>query len=81
MKVHRKRGESFEAFLRRFNKVLLHSGRLIEARKVRFFQKSKSRIQKRESALRRKGVVERQEYLARVGKLPQIKVQKPFRRF
>lgn len=73
MEVRRKKGEAFEGFLRRFNRVLIHSGRLIEARKIRFFKRDKSKSQQRESALRRKDFTEKQEYLARIGKLPEEK--------
>ncbi len=80
VEVKRKKGESFESFVRRFNKVLIQSGRLIQARKVRFHQKKKSKSQLRESALRKKDLVQKQEYLARIGKLPPTPVKGASRR-
>ncbi|MBI5134733.1 30S ribosomal protein S21 [Candidatus Uhrbacteria bacterium] len=76
MLVKRKKGEAFEGFLRRFNRVLIQSGRLIEARKIRFYKSPKSKAQQRESALRRNDVVSHNEYLARIGKLPEPKKRK-----
>ena len=75
VEVKRKKGESFESFVRRFNKVLIQSGRLIQARKVRFHQKKKSKSQQRESALRKMDLVQKQEYLVRIGKLPPTPVK------
>jgi len=77
VEVKRKKGESFESFLRRFNKVLIQSGRLIQARKVRFHKKKKSKSQLRESALRKIDLVQKQEYLIRIGKAPATPAKGP----
>ena len=47
----RKKGESFESFLRRFNKRLQQSGKLMTARKKRYFHKDKNENKKKISAL------------------------------
>ena len=65
----RKKNETFESFLRRFNKKLQQSGKLIQSRKIRFHERQKSRTQLRTDALRRKGIGEKREYLKKVGKL------------
>lgn len=70
MEVRRKRGETFESFLRRFNKRLLQSGKLFQARKIRFYKPGKSKRELRESALRRVSMSEEREYLKKIGKLP-----------
>ncbi len=67
--VKRKKGETFESFLRRFHKKLQQSGRLIQSRKIRFHEHSKSRTKVRAEALRRKDIGEKREYLKKIGKL------------
>lgn len=67
--VKRKKGETFESFLRRFNKKLLQSGRLFQARKVRFFSRPDSQTKKKAVALRKKQIHEKREYLKKIGKL------------
>lgn len=65
----RKKGESFEAFLRRFNKRLQQSGKLMEARKGRYVKKEKNENQKKKSALVSRKLRAKKEYLRKVGKL------------
>ncbi len=67
--VKRKQGETFESLLRRFSRKVLKSGRLIQAKKVRFHERQKSRNLCRESALRRLKVRAKREYLKKIGKL------------
>ena len=68
--VQRKKGESFESFLRRFNKVMVQSGKLIQARRVRFLRPKMNSNRTRVKALRRNLIVQKREYLQRIGKLP-----------
>lgn len=79
--LHRKRGETFESFLRRFNRRLLQSGRLIQARKIRFFKTKKNRTQTKRQALRKKDLREKHEYLQKIGKLPEEDKHKKRRRY
>lgn len=72
VEIKRKKGESFESFLRRFNKKLIQSGKLLQARKVRFYQDPVSKIKLRESALRRKEMSSKREYLRKIGKLEEF---------
>jgi ribosomal protein S21 len=67
----RKKGESFESFLRRFSKKLQQSRRLQEARKRQHTVAEKSRNQQRESALIRLKMRSKREYLRKIGKLPE----------
>ncbi len=67
--VKRKKGESFEALLRRFSKRVQESGRLLQARKIRFHDSPKNKNAEREAALRRLFLSERREYLLKTGKL------------
>ena len=76
VELKRKKGETFESFLRRFNKRLQQSGRLFQARKVRFYERPKSKLKVRESAAHREEVREKRDYLKRIGKLPEEEVRR-----
>lgn len=65
----RKKGETFEAFLRRFNKRLQQSGTLYDARKGRYHQNEKNENAKRKSALIGLELRKKKEYMRRTGKL------------
>lgn len=65
--VKRKKGESFESLLRRFTRKVQDSGRLIQAKKIRFHARSKSKTAQREAALRREYLRARREYLIKTG--------------
>ena len=77
--VKRKKGETFESFLRRFHKKLQQSGRLIQSRKIRFHERSKSKTKVREDALRRKDIQAKREYLKKIGKLKDERSATPYR--
>jgi len=65
----RKKGESFESFLRRFNKRLQQSGKLYQARQAQYLQPKKSRSEQRKSALVGRKLRAQKEYLRKIGKL------------
>jgi len=65
----RKKGESFESFLRRFNKSLLSSRRLNEIRHKRYFVAKKNKTKQKEYALVSMKMRENKEYLKKIGKL------------
>lgn len=67
--IKRKRGETFESLLRRFTRKVQQSGRLIQAKKIRFFDRPKSQGKKRTDALRRLEIQDEREYLKKIGKL------------
>jgi ribosomal protein S21 len=69
----RKKGESFEAFLRRFNRRLQQSGKLMEARKNRYQKKDKNKVQIKTSALIGLELRSKKEYLRKIGKLEEKK--------
>ena len=62
-----KKGESFESLLRRFNRRILMSGRLIQAKKIRFFAEPKTKREKRASALHRTKTRSKNEWLIKTG--------------
>lgn len=65
----RKKDESFESFLRRFNKRLQQSGNLYRARKIKHRTPTKSRNLQKKSALISKKIRAKKEYLRKIGKL------------
>jgi len=69
--VKRKKSESFESLLRRFNKRIQQSGRMLEARKLRFHGRAKSKNANKASALRRMQIADKRQYLDRIGQLPE----------
>ncbi|MDO8668897.1 MAG: 30S ribosomal protein S21 [Candidatus Buchananbacteria bacterium] len=67
--VKRKKGETFEALVRRFSKKIQQSGRLIQSRKIRYYEPKKSKTAVRSAAARRKEISDKREYLKKIGKL------------
>ena len=65
----RKKGESFESFLRRFNKRLLQSGKLYEARQKKYLAPKRSKNLQKKRALVGLKLKSKKEYLRKVGKL------------
>ena len=67
--VSRKKGETFESMMRRFSRRVQQSGKLLQAKKIRFHMPTKSRNLTRVSALRREEIKKKRDYLKKVGKL------------
>ena len=65
----RKKGESFESFLRRFNKGLRNSKTLNVARKKRTLVPKKSRREQKQYALKSLELRKKKNYLRKIGKL------------
>jgi ribosomal protein S21 len=65
----RKKSESFESFLRRFNKTLIRSRKLKEVRGRKYIQKKRNKNKQKEYALVSKDLREKKEYLKKIGKL------------
>ena len=65
----RKKSESFESFLRRFNKALIKSRKLNEVRAKRYQTRKKNRNKQKQSALKGLDIKKRNEYLRKIGKL------------
>ncbi|MCB9798956.1 hypothetical protein H6758_04495 [Candidatus Nomurabacteria bacterium] len=68
--VTRKKGESFEGFMRRVKRSWLSSGKILQARKVMFFQKKKSKNLTKTGAVRGLKKASKIQYLQKTGKLP-----------
>jgi ribosomal protein S21 len=69
VEVKRKKGESFESFLRRFSRRLLQSGKIIQFKKIRYHKKAPSRNLVRASALVKIENRAKREYLKKIGRL------------
>jgi ribosomal protein S21 len=75
--IKRRKGETFDALLRRFQRHIQGSGKLLQAKKIRFSSKNQSRNKRRESALYRVEKRESYNYLLKTG---QLKEEPPRRR-
>lgn len=69
VEVKRKKGESFESLLRRFSRRVQQSGKILQAKKIRFHAGPKSKLELRRSALHRIRTREKLEYMLRSGKM------------
>ena len=69
LEVKRKQGETFESILRRFTKRTIQSGKLLQAKKIKYYQKPKTKRERKESALKREDFRKFREHLRRIGKL------------
>ncbi len=65
--VKRKKGESFESLLRRFSRKVQDSGRILQAKKIRYHSRPKSKAAQRDAALRREQLRAKREYLIKSG--------------
>lgn len=69
VEVRRKKGESFESLVRRFSRRVQQSGKVLQAKKIRFYAPPKSKLEQRQSALHRIAAREKLEYMLRAGKI------------
>lgn len=69
IEAKRKKGESFEAMFRRWSRRVQQSGKVLNVRANRYFNKDASKNKLQESALRRMKMGEKRDYLLRTGKL------------
>ncbi len=69
LEVKRKDGERFEGLMRRFSKKLLQSGRILQVKKIKFYQKPLNKRAIKLRALRREELKRKREYLRKIGKL------------
>lgn len=67
--VKRKKGETFDALFRRFQRRIQSSGKVLQAKKIRFHKKDEKKTKRRASALRREEMRTKYEYEVKTGKL------------
>ncbi|KKS41488.1 hypothetical protein A3E04_00725 [Candidatus Kuenenbacteria bacterium RIFCSPHIGHO2_12_FULL_42_14] len=71
VEVKRKQNESTEGLLRRFSQRMLQSRVIFRAKAGRYRTKAKTKRQIKASALRRKYLREKRDYLQKIGQLPE----------
>ncbi|MBI4139199.1 30S ribosomal protein S21 [Candidatus Uhrbacteria bacterium] len=72
--VKRKKGETFDSLYRRFQRRIQASGKVLQAKKVRFHNKPLKLTKRRAGALRREEMRSKYEYELRTGKIkPEMK--------
>lgn len=76
--IKRKKSEPFEGFLRRSKRAWQQSGRIIQAKKIKYFQPHKSKNVRRKQAVAYSQRISKETYLRKVGRLP--KEEEPFAR-
>lgn len=74
--IKRKKGESFEGFMRRVKDQWKRSGTLLQVRKIQFFEGKPSKNVQRKSTLSKLKKGKRMDYLRKTGKLP-AKLENP----
>jgi len=66
--VTKKENESFENLFRRFNRKVLQSGKLSQARRNQFFKRSLSKTRRRVKAIRKAKIKELRKEVFKKGK-------------
>lgn len=69
IEVKRKEGESVDSLIRRFSKKIQQSGLIIRTKKRQHYAPPPTKREQRASALRRRVVRDRKEYLRKTGQL------------
>lgn len=72
VEVKKRDNESTDSLLRRFSRKVQQSGVLLQARKVRFYERKKARRKLREEAIRRAHFLEERERLIKLGELDEF---------
>lgn len=68
--LKRKRGESFEGFIRRVKRQWQKSGKLIQAKKIQYYTPKKSKNLQRIKTVEKVKLASKENYLRKIGKLP-----------
>lgn len=72
VEVRKRDNESTDGLLRRFSRKVQQSGVLLQARKVRFYERKKGRRKQREEAIRRSAMQAERERLIKLGELDEF---------
>jgi ribosomal protein S21 len=72
VEVRKRDNESTDSLLRRFSRKVQQSGVLLQARKVRFFERKKGRRRMREEAMRRTSIQAERDRLIKLGELDEF---------
>lgn len=74
--LKRKKNESFEGFMRRVKQQWQRSGKILQARKIQYFEPKKSKNVQRKQAVKYAQKQAKTEFLRKTGKLPQEELNK-----
>lgn len=77
--IKRRKNESFEAFMRRVKKRWQQSGKLLQVKKVRFYEGKLSKSSRKRSALHRLAMATKIAYLKKIGRMPEELMKGPRR--
>lgn len=69
LEVKKQEKETTQSLIRRFTKSIQQSGILLEARRVQFREREKSRQMRKRAALRREEMKKKYEMLKKLGKI------------
>lgn len=69
--IPRKPNESFDAFLRRTKRDWRSSGKLLQVKKVRYFDEPKSKNLRKQQKVTHLAMKAKEAYLRKIGKLPE----------
>ncbi|MFH1354051.1 MAG: 30S ribosomal protein S21 [bacterium] len=72
VEVRKRDNESTDSLLRRFSRKVQQSGVLLQARKVRFYERKKAKRKLREDAMRKVRFMEERERLIKLGELDEF---------
>lgn len=67
--VKKKEHESLDSLLRRFHRKVQQSGIIVQAKKIRYYERPKSKTRKRTDAIRRSELKKERDTLRKLGKL------------
>jgi len=67
--VNRNKAETFDSLLRRFQRRVQSSGKVLQAKKIRFHKRDVSKTKRHDSALRREDKRKSYEYQLKTGQL------------
>jgi small subunit ribosomal protein S21 len=85
VEVRKRDNESPDSLIRRFSRKVQQSGVLLQARKIRFYERKKSKRKQREEAQRRSELNAERDRLIKLGEIdeftnPRLIPKKPIRR-
>lgn len=68
--IKRKKGESFESYIRRVKRRWQMSGKILQARKIKYFEPAKSKNLRKKKRVELLHRVSKTAYLQKIGRLP-----------
>jgi len=71
IEVKRKKGETFESFVRRFNRRIVQSGVVLQFKKKQYERGTTSKGRRKKTTLEHKVYREKREFLRKLGRLPE----------